>query len=399
MSMELLAPAGNFEKLKYAVWYGADAVYCAFRSFSLRAAGGNFDEQQLQEAVDFCHQAGKKIYVAVNIYPTEEDLKALPAFLEFLESLRPDGMIIADLGILRLAKRYAPSIPIHISTQANVTNYEAAMAYHELGACRLVLAREATLEQIRSIGSKIPSSLELECFVHGAMCISYSGRCLLSAAMTDRSANRGACSHPCRWNYALMEEQRPGEYFPIQEDERGTYLLNSKDLCLMPYLKELEEAGVKSLKIEGRMKSFYYAACTARAYRKALDDLKAGKPFDERLLEELKAVSHRDYTTGFFFGTPDADAQNPADSGYRRTTDVVAVADEQEGWLIQKNKFSVGEPLWILSPDQEPQKIVISAMEDESGAPIESAPHAQMRVRVPFSLPAHSILRREHREK
>lgn len=396
MSMELLAPAGNFEKLKYAIWYGADAVYCAYQAFSLRAAGGNFNEQQLKEAVDFCHKAGKKIYITVNIYPAEEDLEALPAFLEFLETLKPDGMIISDLGILRLAKRYAPSVPIHISTQANITNYEAAMAYHELGASRLVLARETTLEQIRSIGSKIPSSLELECFVHGAMCISYSGRCLLSAVMTDRSANRGACSHPCRWSYALMEEQRPGEYFPIQEDERGTYIMNSKDLCLMPYLKELEEAGVKSLKIEGRMKSFYYAACTAKAYRKALDDLKAGKPFNPKLLEELKAVSHRDYTTGFFFGTPDENAQNPLDSGYRRTTDVVAVADEQEGWLIQKNKFSVGEPLWIFSPDQEPQKIIISSMEDEKGLSIESAPHAQMRVRVPFSLPPHSILRREH---
>lgn len=398
MTMELLAPAGNLEKLKYAIWYGADAVYCAYRAFSLRAAGGNFDEAQLQEAIAFCKAHGKKLYLAVNIYPTEEDLAALPAFLEWVEQLKPDGMIIADLGILRLAKRYAPSVPIHISTQANITNYEAAMAYHELGASRLVLARETTLEQIRAIGQKIPSSLELECFVHGAMCISYSGRCLLSAAMTGRSANRGACAHPCRWSYSLMEEQRPGEYFPIEEDERGTYLMNSKDLCLMPYLKELSEAGVKSLKIEGRMKSFYYAACTTRAYRLALDDLAAGKPFDPALLEELKAVSHRDYTTGFFFGAPEEAALNPFDSGYRRSTDVVAVADDQQGWLIQKNKFIAGEPLWVLSPGRAPEPITFSAMRDEAGNPIDAAPHAQMRVQIEQSLPAHSIIRREHEE-
>lgn len=396
MSMELLAPAGNLEKLKYAVWYGADAVYCAYRSFSLRAAGGNFNEEQLQEAVAFCRAHDKKIYLAVNIYPTEEELSALPAFLEWVESLHPDGMIIADLGVLRLAKRYAPSIPIHISTQANITNYEAAMAYHELGASRLVLAREVTLEQIRAIGAKIPDSLELECFVHGAMCISYSGRCLLSAAMTGRSANRGACAHPCRWSYSLMEEQRPGEYFPIEEDERGTYVMNSKDLCLMPYLKELSEAGVKSLKIEGRMKSFYYAACTARAYRLALDALARGEAFDPALVEELKAVSHRDYTTGFFFGAPEGAGLNPFDSGYRRSTDVVAVADDQPGWLIQKNKFSVGELLWILSPGEAPRPIVFSSMRDETGALIESAPHAQMRVKIEEQLPPHSIIRREH---
>ena len=399
MSMELLAPAGNFEKLKYAVWFGADAVYCAYQSFSLRAAGGNFNQEQLHQALAFCKSHGKKLYLAVNIYPEEEELSALPAFLEWVEELKPDGMIIADLGVLRLAKRYAPSIPIHISTQANVTNYEAAMAYHELGASRLVLARETTLEQIRAIGKKIPPSLELECFVHGAMCISYSGRCLLSAAMTGRSANRGACAHPCRWSYALMEEQRPGEYFPIEEDARGTYVMNSKDLCLMPYLKELEEAGVKSLKIEGRMKSFYYAACTARAYRLALDALAEGKPFDPAWVEELKAVSHRDYTTGFFLGKPEEAAINPLDSGYRRTTDVVAVAEERPGWLIQKNKFTVGEPLWVLAPGQAPFPITFNAMKDEAGAEIDSAPHAQMRVQIKEILPPHSIIRREHEER
>ena len=395
--MELLAPAGNMEKLRYAVWYGADAVYCAYRSFGLRAASENFDQNELKEAISFCHDHNVKLYVTVNIYPTQKDLEQLPAFFTMLADLKPDGMIIADLGVMSLAKRYAPAIPIHISTQANVTNAETAMVLRELGAKRIVLAREMPLADIIDLRQKLPADVELEAFAHGAMCVAYSGRCLLSAAMTARSGNQGACAQPCRWNYALMEEKRPGSYYPIEEDERGTYVFNSKDLCLIEYLKELEDAGIASLKIEGRMKSFYYAACVTRAYRRALDDLQAGKPFDPALLEELRAVSHRDYCTGFLFGDPGAEAQNPENGGYLRYTDVVAIADEEPGWVIQKNKFTLGETLWVLSPSGEPYPITVETMTDAEGQPIEAAPHAEMRVFLGQNLAPHSIIRRERR--
>jgi len=397
LSMELLAPAGNFEKLRYALAYGADAVYGAYRSFGLRSAGDNFDGPGLKEAIDYCHGLDKKMYITVNIYPTSRDLEQLPAFFEMLEELRPDGMIIADLGVMALAKRHAPHIPIHVSTQANVTNFETAMVLAELGAKRLVLAREMPVDEILHLRQHLPQEIELECFVHGAMCISYSGRCLLSAAMVNRSANQGACAHPCRWNYALMEEKRPGEYFPIEEDGRGTYIMNSKDLCLIQHLQQLQECGVASLKIEGRMKSFYYAACVTRAYRRALDDLKEGKPFDPTLLEELRAVSHRDYTTGFFNGVPGAEAQEPQNGGYIRLTDVVAVATDQPGIFIQKNKFSLGEELEVLTPQAQPYGVTVEQMADEKGIPIESAPHAQMTVQLPLHLPPYSILRRNRK--
>lgn len=392
--MELLAPAGNMEKLRYAVWYGADAVYAAYREFGLRAASENFDEKELQEAIDFCHQHGKKLYVPCNIYPGSADLQALPGYFEMLSALKPDGLIIADLGVMALAKRYAPGIPIHISTQANITNYEAAKVYADLGASRIVLAREMPLADIIDLRQNLPPEIELEAFAHGAMCVAYSGRCLMSAVMTGRSGNRGACAQPCRWEYALMESQRPGEYFPIEEDGRGTYLFNSKDLCLMPYLKELEAAGVSSLKIEGRMKSFYYVACITQAYRRALDDLAAGKPYDPRLMEELRAVSHRDYTTGFLFG-PSTEMQNPADGGYIRNTDVVAVAGDRPGWVIQKNKFLLGETLKVLAPGMEPHDVTVEAMTDADGNPIDAAPRAEMKVYLGIDLPEHAILRRE----
>ncbi len=397
--MELLAPAGSWEKLRYAVWYGADAVYGSYREFSLRAASDNFSLEELEAAIAFCHAHGVRFYVTVNIFPAGSDLMLLPPFLEQMERLMPDGLIIADLGVLALANRHAPTVPKHISTQANVTNYEAAMVYYQLGAKRLVLAREMRLAEIAALRRQVPADLELECFVHGAMCISYSGRCLLSAAMTGRSANLGACAHPCRWSYALVEETRPGSYYPIEEDRRGTYLMNAKDLCLIRHLRELKEAGVDSLKIEGRMKSFYYVAVVTRAYRRALCDLAAGRPFDERLAEELRAVSHRDYTTGFMFGDPGAQGLKPNDGCYLRFTDVVAVAEEEPCWVKQKNKFSVGEALWILSPKEEPRQVVLEQMWNERGEPIESAPHAEMRVRLPFLLPPHGILRRERPEK
>ncbi len=393
--MELLAPAGNMEKLRYAVWYGADAVYAAYREFGLRAASENFDEAELKEAIDFCHSHGKKLYIPCNIYPGSADLKALPGYFEMLSALQPDGLIIADLGVMALAKRYAPNIPIHISTQANVTNYEAAAVYAELGASRIVLAREMPLSDMIDLRQKLPREIELEAFAHGAMCVAYSGRCLMSAVMTGRSGNRGACAQPCRWEYALMESQRPGEYFPIEEDERGTYLFNSKDLCLMPYLKELQEAGIASLKIEGRMKSFYYVACITQAYRRALNDLAAGKPYDPQLMEELRAVSHRDYTTGFLFGNPGEAAQNFEDGGYIRNTDVVAVADDRPGWVVQKNKFLLGETLKVLAPGRDPYEIKVEAMTDADGNSIDAAPRAEMKVFLGQDLPEHAILRRE----
>ncbi len=395
--MELLAPAGNMEKLRYAVWYGADAVYAAYQSFGLRAASENFDRDGLEEAIAFCHAHGVKLYVTVNIYPHQQDLTELPGFFTMMAELKPDGMIIADLGVLAMAKRYAPEIPIHVSTQANVTNAETAMVWYQLGARRIVLAREMPLQDIIALRKQLPEDLELEAFAHGAMCIAYSGRCLLSAAMTGRSGNLGACAQPCRWNYALMEEKRPGEYYPIEEDERGTYLFNSKDLCLIEHLKELQDAGIVSLKIEGRMKSFYYVASVTRAYRRALDDMAGGKPFDPSLLEELRSVSHRDYCTGFLLGDPGVGGQNPHDGGYIRHTDVVAIADEEPGWVLQKNKFILGETLWVLSPHQEPYPIRVETMEDEDGQTIESAPHAEMRVRIGIELPEHAILRREKR--
>ncbi|MBR2013556.1 MAG: U32 family peptidase [Clostridia bacterium] len=394
MKMELLAPAGNMEKLRYAVWYGADAVYAAYRQFGLRAASENFDQEELKEAIDFCHQNGKKIYIPCNIYPDSGDLAALPAYFELLEELRPDGLIIADLGVMALAKRYAPSLPIHISTQANVTNYEAAMVYRELGASRIVLAREMRLADIIDLRQKLPMDTELEAFAHGAMCVAYSGRCLMSAVMTGRSGNQGACAQPCRWNYALMESQRPGEYFPIEEDARGTYLFNSKDLCLLPYLKELQDAGIASLKIEGRMKSFYYVACVTQAYRRALDDLAAGKPYDPALLDELRAVSHRDYTTGFLFQSAGAESQNFENGGYIRNTDVVAIAADKPGWVIQKNKFEAGETLQVLAPNCAPYEITLGELKNQAGEPIESAPHAEMKVEIGIDLPANAIIRR-----
>lgn len=399
MSMELLAPAGNMEKLRYAVWYGADAVYAAYRSFGLRAASENFDREQLEQAIGFCHGSGVKIYITVNIFPDQRDLEQLPEFFQMMAALKPDGLIIADLGVLALARRYAPELPIHISTQANVTNYEAAMVLRELGAKRIVLAREMSLADIAALRRKLPADVELEVFSHGAMCVAYSGRCLLSAALTGRSGNRGACAQPCRWNYALAEETRPGQYFPIEEDGRGTYLFNSRDLCLMPYLKELQEAGVASLKIEGRMKSFYYVACVTQAYRRALDDLAAGRPFDPALMDEVRAVSHRDYCTGFLLGDPGPEGQNPLNGGYLRYTDVVAVDAGRPGWVIQKNKFSAGETLWVVAPAQKPRPVRVERLWDEGGLPLESASHAEMPVRLEIELPPHAILRRERREE
>ena len=311
--MELLAPAGDMEKLETALDFGADAVYLAGDRFGLRTASKNFGTEELTRAVEKTHERGKKIHITVNIKPHEEDLTGLDDYLMLLEKLRVDGAIISDEGVFRRARTVAPKLPIHISTQASATNSETILFWHDLGVKRIVLAREVGLDEIRAIRKKIPRELELEAFGHGAMCISYSGRCLLSNYMAHRDANRGDCAHACRWNYALVEEKRPGEYFPIEEDERGTYILNSKDLMTLPFLDEVLDAGIDSLKIEGRVKTAYYVATVTRAYRLALDAIVAGT-FDDKtksaLMDEIKKASYRDFTDGFYHAKPAEDAQS-----------------------------------------------------------------------------------------
>ena len=299
---ELLAPAGDMEKLRFAIAYGADAVYLAGQKFGMRAAAANFDDEALRVGITYAHERGVKCYITVNIMPSERDLHALPAYLELLQDVGADALIGADVGVILLAQKYAPRVPLHISTQTSILNHEAANFWADLGAERIVLARELSLEEIAEIRANTPKTLEIEAFVHGAMCISYSGRCLISQYMTGRDANRGACAQPCRWNYALMEEKRPGEFFPVEEDARGTYLYNSKDLCMIGHIPELVRAGVDSLKIEGRNKTAYYAACVTGAYRTALDAYAAdpaGFELPQFCLAEVNKVSHRDYYTGF----------------------------------------------------------------------------------------------------
>jgi len=304
MKPELLSPAGDMEKLKFAVHFGADAVYLAGKAFGMRTASANFTDNELKDAVEYAHQRGVKVYVALNVLPRNSDLSALPAFLELLSELSADAVIVSDLGVLALSKRYAPEIPVHVSTQASVVNYESARMWHSLGASRVVLARELSLSEIREIRDKTPRGLSLEGFSHGAMCMAYSGRCLLSQYMASRDPNRGNCAQACRWKYRLVEELRPGQYIPVFEDERGTFLFNSKDLCMLDHIPEMADAGLNSLKIEGRVKTAYYAAAVTNAYRRAIDLYEKGHrgPLPEELRSEVLKVSHREYYTGFYFG-------------------------------------------------------------------------------------------------
>ena len=401
---EILAPAGDREKLLYALAYGADAVYLAGDSFSLRVNSGNFDLPGIEEAVRLAHAQGVRVYVAVNIYAHNEDIALLPPYLEALAAIGPDGLIISDLGVFALAGRYAPNIPRHISTQANTVNHAAVAAWQELGAARVVLGRELSLDEIRAIRSTV--ELPLEVFVHGAMCMSYSGRCLLSNYLTGRDSNRGACTHPCRWRYRLVEEQRPGQYLPIEEDARGSYIMNSKDLNLLPYLPELMAAGVDAFKIEGRVKSAYYVAAVTRVYRRAVDDILAADGSFERHLDgylaELGKVSHRHYCDGFIAGKPDGSAHRYDSSAYRRDYDFIAVVkdyDAAAAMLIveQRNRFVCGDRLEILSPDGADGSLTVTAMYDADGSAVSAAPHPQMTVRLPYAaaLPPLTILRRQ----
>ena len=400
---ELLAPAGNMEKLKMALLYGADAVYLGGKAFGLRAFGGNFTNEELQEAVDFAHKLGKKIYVTVNIFPHNSDIAKLPAYLTFLNEIKVDAILVADLGVFTLAKEYAPDVELHISTQANNTNWAAVNAWAGLGASRVVLAREMSLEEIKEIREKC--SVELEMFVHGAMCISYSGRCLMSNYLTGRDANRGSCAQPCRWNYALVEEKRPGQYFPVLEDERGTYIFNSKDMCLLPYLPDVIASGVDSLKIEGRMKSVHYAASVVKAYREAIDNyFAAPEQFEvkKEWVEELDKVSHRAYTTGFYYGRPTEKDQIYGTSSYTQTSDFVGLVldyDEKTGFATveQRNNMKVGQEIEIFQPHLAGYRQILQEMYNDEGEAIQVAPHPQQIVKIRMDKPVepYGILRRD----
>ena len=400
---ELLAPAGNMEKLKMALLYGADAVYLGGKQFGLRAFGGNFSNEELKEAVEFAHNLNKKVYVTVNIFPHNSDIEMLPEYLAFLNTTGADALLVADIGLFMLAKKYAPDIELHISTQANNTNWATVNAWHNMGASRVVLARELSKDEISVIRQKC--SVELEMFVHGAMCISYSGRCLLSNYMTGRDSNRGSCAQPCRWKYSLVEEKRPGQYFPIEEDERGTFIFNSKDMCLLPYLPDVIESGVDSLKIEGRMKSVHYAASVVKAYRMAIDSYfenpEAFAVKDE-WLEELEKVSHRSYTTGFYYGKPTEKDQIYTSSSYIQTSDFVGLVldyDEATGFATveQRNNMKLGQEIEVFQPQLPGYRQLLGEMYNDEGEAIEVAPHPQQIVKIRMEAPVepYAILRRD----
>ena len=403
---ELLAPAGTMEKLQMALAYGADAAYLGGVQFGLRAFGGNFANEEIRAAVQLAHGAGKKVYVTVNVFPHNDDLVSLPDYLRFLAEVGTDAVLVADLGVFMLVREAAPTLPVHISTQANNVNWRTVRAWQELGAARVVLARELSREEIREI--RRHTSVELELFVHGAMCISYSGRCLLSSYFTGRDANRGACAQSCRWKYALVEMSRPGEYYPIAEDERGTYIMNSKDLCLLPHLDEVVRCGIDSLKIEGRMKSVHYVASVVKAYRMALDACLSGNPYEvrEEWRAELEKVSHRAYTTGFFFGKTTGADQIYGSSSYEQTSDFVGLVRAydpvtQIATVEQRNNMKLGQEIEVFQPVGAPFRQNLSEMWDEEGQEIAAAPHPQqiVRMRMTQEVAANSNLRRDVQNK
>ena len=393
---ELLAPAGDMERLKMSVLYGADAVYLAGTSFGMRSFAGNFSPDELPLAVKYAHDHGVKVHVTVNTMPRSEEIKALPEHLQLLDSAGVDALIIADLGVFRMAEKYAPHCERHVSTQVSIANYACANAWHDLGAKRVVLERELSLDEIRCIRQNTPRELEIETFAHGAMCVSYSGRCLLSNYMTGRDSNRGACAQPCRYQYALMEEKRPGEYFPVFEDEKGTYIMNSRDMCMIDHLDDLMDAGVDCIKIEGRAKSAYYAAIVTGAYRHVIDDVAAGRTIDPVWRDEVEHVSHRHYSTGFYYGQPGQYFEN---SRYIRSWQVCAIVTEcdEQGMatLSLRNKFSTGDTLEIVGPDLRPFAFEVPEMEDEEGNEITQprTPQMRFRMRLPRPVPPFSILR------
>ena len=393
---ELLAPAGDWEKLQMAVLYGADAVYLAGTSFGMRSFAGNFSDEELPRAVEFAHRRGVKVHATVNTMPRSGEVDRLPEHLEKLNDAGVDALILADLGAFTLAGKYAPRCQRHISTQQSIANYACAQAWFDLGAQRVVLARELGMDEIREIRRRVDPALELETFCHGAMCVSYSGRCLLSNYMTGRDSNRGACAQPCRYQYALMEEKRPGEYFPVFEDEKGTYIMNSRDMCMIDHLDDLMDAGVDCLKIEGRAKSAYYAAIVTGAYRHVLDDVAAGRPVDPVWRDEVEHVSHRHYSTGFFYGQP---GQFYEDARYIRDWQICAVVmgctPEGLATLSLRNKFACGDQVEVVGPDTKPFTMTAPMMTDSQGLPLTEPKTPQMvfTMQLPHPVPPMSFVR------
>ena len=394
---EILAPAGDWEKLQMAVLYGADAVYLAGTAFGMRSFAGNFTDEELPKAVAFAHEHGVKVHATVNTMPRSDEVDGLPAHLERLDAAGVDALILADLGAFTMAGKYAPHCQRHISTQQSIATYATAQAWYDLGASRVVLARELSLEEVREICRRVSTGLEIETFCHGAMCVSYSGRCLLSNYMTGRDSNRGECAQPCRYQYALMEEKRPGEFFPVFEDEKGTYIMNSRDMCMIDHLGDLMDAGVDCLKIEGRAKSAYYAAIVTGAYRHVLDDVAAGRKVDPVWRDEVEHVSHRHYSTGFFYGPPGQYYEN---SRYIRDWQICAVVtscdSEGNATLSLRNKFRAGDEIEIVGPDTKPFTLLAPMMEAEDGTPLDEPKTPQMvfRMKLPRAVPPMSFVRR-----
>ncbi len=402
--VELLAPAGNLEKLKMAIRYGADAVYIGGEEFGLRASAGNFSLEEMAEGLEFAHLRGKKVYLTMNIIPHNEDMKGMLEYVKKVAQLGIDAILVSDPGVLSVVKEAAPQKGIHLSTQANNTNWRSAKFWHDQGVKRIVLARELSMDEIMEIRKNTPADLDFEMFVHGAMCISYSGRCLLSNYMTGRDANRGECAHPCRWKYYLVEEKRPGEYMPVVENERGTFIYNSKDLCLIPYIPEIIKSGVTSLKIEGRMKSSYYVATVVKAYRDAIDAyLKDPEnyTFDPKLEEELNKASHREYTTGFFFGKPTGKDQIYHTSSYIREYSFIGLVLEYDkasgiAKIEQRNRMFAGDEIEVVRPKGPYFKQKIKSMKNIDGEEIAVAPNPQMIVYIPMDqeVEPYTILRK-----
>ena len=395
--LELLSPAGDMERLKMSVLYGADAVYLAGTSFGMRSFAGNFTPEELPVAVKYAHDHGVKVHVTVNTMPRNDEVVHLPAYMEQLDDAGVDALILADLGAFTLAGKYAPHCQRHVSTQQSIANYECAQAWYDLGAQRVVLARECSLKEVEEIRRKVDPKLEIETFGHGAMCVSYSGRCLLSNYMTGRDSNRGACAQPCRYQYALVEEKRPGEYFPVFEDEKGTYILNSRDMCTIDHLKDLMDAGIDCIKIEGRAKSAYYAAIVTGAYRHVIDDIEAGRPVDQVWRDEVDHVSHRIYSTGFYYGYPGQYTEN---SRYIREWQICAKVEscDENGLALcsLNNKFREGDVLECVGPDTRPFEITAQGMTDLEGNPLEEPRTPQMKfyMQLPKPVPALSMIRR-----
>lgn len=404
---ELLSPAGDSERLHAAVEYGADAVYLGGSAFGMRAAPQNFSGENLREAVRYAHDNNVKVYLTCNVLPRNDELLKLPGFLEEWADCGVDALIVTDIGVLSMAKQYASNVDIHISTQAGIVNYAAANQFYDMGASRIVTARELSMEEIAEIRAKTNPKLEIECFVHGAMCVSFSGRCLLSNYLVGRDSNRGACAQPCRWKYHIVEESRPGEYFPVGEDNEGTYIMNARDMCMIEHIPDLVNAGISSFKIEGRAKSAYYTAVVTNAYRAAIDGYLKNPSDDYKpekwIVDELYKMSYREYCTGFYYGDPKDNAQIYYDGGYKREWDVVALSEHSEGDLVfcgQRNRFFLGDELEVMEAGKAPYRVKVLELYDEKGEPIEAANRATMKfsMKCGREIPAGAIIRKEKKD-